>query len=560
MLRNKFYIIYVFIILFVSNILSQIDHDTYQRMNRIAKETERKMLALPANEKKINSLILDMVEQMIADDAINSFSGKDISEKYSSKCVRVDEQGRLNVQISLFKDAGKSTLEALMEDLKRNDVEILGSYYPSTDVNWYPEIGCMVPYAEVREISKDERIANINVSPAPVLRPGTAITEGDGQLNAFTARAVHDVDGSGVMIGVISDGIQGFQNSQNSEDLPSYPQFSYLPGHDAIAGSEGRAMCEIVYDLAPGASIKFGSFDYGTHDPTQMISTIGDLEAAGCKVIVDDIGWMQDPWFEDGALAQEITNYINYDNITYISAAGNDGLSMWTGYFHSNGQGWNDYFHEGSTANIQNWITLHDGEEADIYLQWQDTWIDAENNYDLYVYDQWGQRVGQGGTTVQGSGNNEHPFESVTFSNNTGSDLNYSLQVKLVSGIEKPLKLNANPFELTYRYYSNQTHPSEQIYGHPAAYKVISVAAYPASNQNVIEDFSSRGPSVLYNGGSPLQRNTPTITATDGVQTAVPGFNPFYGTSAAAPILPALLPYTMISSERLRLRRISLRH
>lgn len=408
MLRNKFYITFFLIVLFFSNILSQIDSETYKKINQIAEETEKKMLNLPDYEKKINSLILDKVNEMIADDVKNNYSGKLVSDRYSSKSLKVDEQGCIKVKIMLFKNSSLTILDGLVSDLKKYNVEILNRYYPSSDVNWFPEIVCFIPYFEVKDIAKDKRIASITISPDPIIRIGSKTTEGDEQLYAQLARNVNGVDGTGVKVGVISDGIQGYENSQASGDLPY--SLSWISGHNNISGSEGRTMLEIVYDLAPGSSLMFGSAFYGGADPDEMMNTIGDLVSFGCKVIVDDIGWMNDPWFEDGALSQSITNYINHDDVTYISAAGNDGLSMWTGDFHNDGSGWNDYYHQGSTPNIQNWITVPDEDTVYIYLQWQDTWGDAANNYDLYVFDEFGQQVGQGGHTIQGTGNNEAPI------------------------------------------------------------------------------------------------------------------------------------------------------
>jgi len=79
---------------------------------------------------------------------------------------------------------------------------------------------------------------------------------------------------------------------------------------------------------------------------------------------------------------------------------------------------------------------------------------------------------------------------------------------------------------------------NNHIFGHSAAIGNISVAAYPAQDQNSLEPFSSRGPTKVYDRGGQtfVERQTPVITATDGVQTSVvPDFNPFFGTSAAAP-------------------------
>ncbi len=69
----------------------------------------------------------------------------------------------------------------------------------------------------------------------------------------------------------------------------------------------------------------------------------------------------------------------------------------------------------------------------------------------------------------------------------------------------------------------------------------LTVAASPYTTPTTPEPFSSRGPVVRYfdiNGqplATPEVRQKPNLAAPDGVDTSVPGFAPFYGTSAAAP-------------------------
>jgi hypothetical protein len=74
------------------------------------------------------------------------------------------------------------------------------------------------------------------------------------------------------------------------------------------------------------------------------------------------------------------------------------------------------------------------------------------------------------------------------------------------------------------------------IVGHPAVAEVIGVGAIDANDPglNDIEFFSSQGP-VSISFPSPETRAKPDLAAFDGVSTAVSGFSPFYGTSAAAP-------------------------
>ncbi len=104
---------------------------------------------------------------------------------------------------------------------------------------------------------------------------------------------------------------------------------------------------------------------------------------------------------------------------------------------------------------------------------------------------------------------------------------------------------------------------SGAIYGHPGANGAVAAAAVdwffatgPAGEfggTESVETFSSDGPRrVHYDAsGTPFTpgnfsstggqlRSKPDLAGADGVSTSTPGFNPFFGTSAAAPHLAGL--------------------
>ena len=84
---------------------------------------------------------------------------------------------------------------------------------------------------------------------------------------------------------------------------------------------EGRAMMQIVHDVAPGAALSFY-----TATPTQadFATGIGALAAAGATIIADDVGYFDEPFFQDGIVAQAI-DAANAKGVAYFSAAGNNG-------------------------------------------------------------------------------------------------------------------------------------------------------------------------------------------------------------------------------------------
>ena len=88
---------------------------------------------------------------------------------------------------------------------------------------------------------------------------GSVLSEGDEALGAAAARERFGVDGSGVRVAVISDGILGIELSQERGDAPELVEAMAFGAGRLDRGAEGTAMIELVHDLAPGASLSFGA-------------------------------------------------------------------------------------------------------------------------------------------------------------------------------------------------------------------------------------------------------------------------------------------------------------
>ena len=92
---------------------------------------------------------------------------------------------------------------------------------------------------------------------------------------------------------------------------------------------EGRAMLQIVHDLAPKAKLGFATANTGQLGFANNIRALaGDPAApnfrAGFKadVIVDDIIYLDEPFFQDGIVAQAVDEVVA-KGVSYFSSAGN---------------------------------------------------------------------------------------------------------------------------------------------------------------------------------------------------------------------------------------------
>jgi hypothetical protein len=390
----------------------------------------------------------------------------------------------------------------------------------------------------------------------PGRNAGSVNTQADIAHAAANVRAAYGINGSGVKIGVLSDSynnLGGASNDIASGNLPASGVTLVGSGDLASGGTdEGRAMLQLIHDLAPGSQLYFAT---GFNSEADMANNIRALKNAGCKIIVDDVYWTSAAAFQDGVIAQAV-NEVTSKGVLYFSSAGNsgnynDGTSgVWEGNFSETGAAFGRGTAHNFGGSIANALTAPSGY---ITLQWSDTFYNSTNDYDLYVLDSTGSQVVAASTNVQAG--NAFPFE-YTGPQAAGNQV----VVVRASGQARYLRLDTQRGRLGYNTVG-------QIWGHPAATGAIAVAATSAAGRNSaftggaanpVETFSSDGPrrvffnadgsaitpgNFLSDGGTVRQK--PDITAADGVATSFPAypasyFNPFYGTSAAAPHAAAI--------------------
>src|SRR5580700_6138666 len=131
------------------------------------------------------------------------------------------------------------------------------------------------------------------------------------------------VTGAGIKVGVLSDSFNnlgGAAADEASGALPPAADIQVLSDYAANGSDEGRAMMQIVHDIAPGASLAFYTAFNSAQD---FANGILALAAAGCKVICDDVSYFDEPFFQNGVIAQAIQR-VEAEGVTYITSAGNE--------------------------------------------------------------------------------------------------------------------------------------------------------------------------------------------------------------------------------------------
>ena len=388
-----------------------------------------------------------------------------------------------------------------------------------------------VDVQNLETLASIDGIRTIQEVVPPVVSTGSVTTQGDTIHKTADVRTTYGNRGAGMKIGIISDGVDNIVSSQASGDLPA--DVTVL--NNTQGGDEGTAMLEIVHDMVPDAKLYF-------HDCGENIiafnAAIDVLAANGCTVICDDIGWLSEPFFEDGIIASHVGTLLSGNKIIYVSAAGNSAISHYQGEFYDGSSGNHD-FSSGTNATYKRlYIEIPPGESVTIILQWNDQFGYSGNDYDLALSQTSYGDLGQSERMQSGT---QDPFEYISYTNTGSSSVTAQIGVYKYAGSSKTLELYTMTSSSAFLYANNRV-AADSIFGQPAVPDVIAVAAVPASSPSTIEAFSSRGP-VTITYPSPETRQKPDISAVDGVAiTGAGGFsNPFYGTSASAPHIAAIV-------------------
>lgn len=391
---------------------------------------------------------------------------------------------------------------------------------------------------------------------------GSATTSGDAIHHLDQVRSEFGFDGSGVKVGVISDGVYGIFDSVASGDIPSGTDTSCDPdrsfgtavvcqsfsdyGIDKYGStthaSEGLALLEILYDVAPGAGLYFANF-YTSDDFIAAVEWLSKSESeggAGVDVIVDDIGFYHESFFRDDEVALAVKAAIDA-GVSYVSAAGNDGHAHVQEEFTDyDGDGFHNFL--GGPAKYNHFTTtIHADSSMSIYLQWDDV-DEVVNDFDLAVYfyqtdgdpfvDENGDQIYFVSDDHNVTGT-EEAFEGISFSYDESEELLAEIYIEEKDVSEAGVQLELFMRSSIAGEDDNEfLHSYDSVFGHPSVDKVVTVGAMN-SGEDAVAFYSSWGPNWI---GDAWRYKT-DIIATDGVTVTGHGNfgDLFYGTSAAAP-------------------------
>ena len=395
---------------------------------------------------------------------------------------------------------------------------------------------------------------------ASITRAGVVENQADVAMRSDIARATNAVDGSGVTIGIISDSYnQLFGEAADiaAGELPSAGVTILDDSAETGGSDEGRAIAQLIHDIAPGADLLFHTGFIGAPDFAEGIL---ELAEAGADVIIDDVGNLGQPMFQDGIIAQAVDTVVS-DGVVYYSAAGNSADNSYDA----------PYEDSGSDLTDTGLISLHTFTPGDPSDTIQEFLLPA--NGSLFMSVQWDQPFASSGGTGASSdvdvflvdedvnllaaGNFDNiggdAVEILSYTNITGNPQVVGLVIGVFAG---PLPGRIKWIDLAGEFQEvTPAANAPTAFGHPNAEGAIAVGAAlytetPQFGQEppLLEPFSSIGGiDILFdtagNAITPIVRNKPELVAPDGTDTSFfggndfdnTGFPNFFGTSAAAP-------------------------
>ena len=248
----------------------------------------------------------------------------------------LDDQGRVQVYIHVL------SAEFYILD----ELEVMGIL-----VERWSDSGTLiqawVPAKALPALAEVEFLSAVTPPNYGRLNVGSRLTEGDTLLGFDGLRSSLDVTGSGVTVGVLSDGIAGLADAISAGDLPattlnrvggklvstaggviatSFRSDGDLEaGLSASPGAEGTAMLEIVHDIAPGAQLRFANFS----TDLDFIASV-DYLAANSDVVVDDVGFFGVPYDQSSNVSANTAKELNRATNRirgYYTSVGNQALS-----------------------------------------------------------------------------------------------------------------------------------------------------------------------------------------------------------------------------------------
>src|SRR6476469_8146819 len=191
-----------------------------------------------------------------------------------------------------------------------------------------------VAVSDVKALAATPGVASVSQALKPFTKVGAATSQGVQAQRVDRVRG--GIDGRGITVGALSDSFDTATETIAGDPLTIHAAQDIKSGDlpregvtvlqdDPSPGStdEGRAMLQIVHDVAPRAKECFATADGGELNFANNIRALAD-KSGPCKanVVVDDVGYFAEPFFGDGVISDAVDD-VAAQGVHYFSSAGN---------------------------------------------------------------------------------------------------------------------------------------------------------------------------------------------------------------------------------------------
>jgi hypothetical protein len=217
------------------------------------------------------------------------------------------------------------------------------------------DVGGWLPVDQLETAAARAEVLSIRAAMPRTASTGPVSTQGDyAQATSVVRASYPSLTGAGVSVGVLSDsfncyavyaapgsgvpasGFEGYAYNGFTADYATDVSTDALPTGVSVLeeadclnygapaqtpfSDEGRAMLQIVHAVAPGAALAFYTADNSEAD---FANGITRLAAGGARVIADDVTYFDEPYYQDGIVAEAV-NTVEAQGVAYFTAAGNN--------------------------------------------------------------------------------------------------------------------------------------------------------------------------------------------------------------------------------------------
>jgi hypothetical protein len=295
----------------------------------------------------------------------------------------------------------------------------------------------------------------------------------------------------------------------------------------------GIACAEIIGDVAPNVTLYMIGLEESSEGGFKEALDKLQHQNKRIDIVSCSIDFTYG-FFDKGDSVCSIVRNLTKNGTIWITAAGDEAQRHWLGTFRDeNDNGFNEFGPGDEALNL----TLERGMPLEVWLSWNDSWIQASQDYDLYVF------APDGTYTIsknpQEGYEGQEPIETVFLIAPVSG--NYSVKIKKYSALRDNIAFQLFASQDLSKYNIGNS----SLGALASCPEVITVGAVDASDLQ-LENYSSMGPTI--DG-----RLKPDLVAPDNVTTASYLPEKFKGSSASAPYAAGIFALALEKGRKLGL-------